>query len=458
MDMSQLEVRFTLKGEVSETSFQLYQEDDCFFLKGFSESSGECRVALKRDEVNHLFSFQDKNIVSETKDEIYERLLELSKEWLESQSEGIEQDDDYEADSSSSRPGYGADEIFVENKPFSINSIIELINSGDLEVTPNFQRRFVWDKTRQSRLIESILLGLPLPSIYLNQYKDGRLSVVDGLQRICTIRDFCEDRLVLCNMEYFAQCNGKTFSGLKDVLPMLQVRRFKQTQIMCFVIDYRSPGKLKYDLFRRLNVGGKPLNDQEVRNCLSRPAVQRLLWEMSTLPEFVKATGDSVRDIRMAAQESVLRFMYFYERYSPEDFIGGYDGNLKGKLDSYVEQLNSKNESELNAYKEPFKQSLRFAYELLGDYAFRKVEMPSGKRGPVNKSLFVATTVILSRHYADYSAGIEPNRDLKEKSVQLLTNNAELQKAVTSSTAVKSNIKLTFQCLKEELFDRYLLR
>lgn len=457
MDMSQLEVRFTIKGEVSETLFQLYQEGDCFFLKGVSASSGEQKFVLKRDEVNRLFSFQQQDIVSETKDEIYERLLDLSKEWLETQSEGVEQDDDLETDFSSSRPGYGPEDIFVENKPFSINSLIELIKSGDLEVTPNYQRRFVWDKTRQSKLIESILLGLPLPSIYLNQYKDGRLSVVDGLQRICTIRDFCEDRLVLCNMEYFTKCNGKKFSGLKDVLPMLQVRRFKQTQIMCFVIDYRSPGKLKYDLFRRLNVGGKPLNDQEVRNCLSRPTVQKLLWEMSTLPEFVKATGDSVRDIRMAAQESVLRFMYFYDRYSSEDFIGEYDGNLKGKLDDYVEQLNSKDVSELNAYKEPFKQGLKLAYELLGEYAFRKVGVALEKKYPVNKSLFVATTVILAHHYTAYRASVTSETSLKDKYIQLMTQNEELQKAVTSSTTGKNNIRLTFQCLKEELFDRNLM-
>ena len=106
-----------------------------------------------------------------------------------------------------------------------------------------------------------------------------------------------EDKLPLCNMEYFKDCNGKKYSELKGVLPVLQYRKFRQTQIMCFVIDYRSPNALKFDLFRRLNTGGKTLNDQEIRNCLSRPHLQNLLVEMVATEEFKKATNKSLKDI-----------------------------------------------------------------------------------------------------------------------------------------------------------------
>src|SRR4030095_7969602 len=123
----------------------------------------------------------------------------------------------------------------VENKPFSLRQILDLIESGDIELTPDFQRNFIWDKTRQSRLIESILLGLPLPSIYLSQYEDGRLTVVDGLQRLSTLRSFLKNDLSLSNLEYLTDCNNKTYLELDKVLSPLRIRRFTQTQVMCFV-------------------------------------------------------------------------------------------------------------------------------------------------------------------------------------------------------------------------------
>lgn len=164
---------------------------------------------------------------------------------------------------------------------------MSLITEGDLELNPDFQRNFIWDRTRQSLLIESILLGLPIPSIYLSQYDDGRLTVVDGLQRLTTLRRFLNDELKLTHLEYLKVCNGKTFSQIKTILPRLQIRQFSQTQIGCYVIDYRSPERLKFDLFRRINTGSKPLNRPEIRNCLSRPYVQDALKEMWNSPEFI---------------------------------------------------------------------------------------------------------------------------------------------------------------------------
>ena len=119
----------------------------------------------------------------------------------------------------------------------------------------------------------------------------------------------------LLHLEYLKECNEKRFSEIKKVLPPLRLRRFGQTQLMCFVIDYRSPSRLKYDLFRRLNTGGKPLNAQEIRNCLSKPIVQNALLEMSGSEEFKQATNGTVKDTRLQAQEIALRFLYFRRQY-----------------------------------------------------------------------------------------------------------------------------------------------
>lgn len=453
--MAKIEIQLTLKGESQETTFLLCQNNDGFCLKGFSAISGEKEIPLKQNEISKVFELKQKGAFCEDKDIIYSRLLDLTACWNETQDDGLELDDDLPENGESIR--YSPDDIYVERRDFTISSIMEYIDEGDLEISPMFQRNFIWDKKRQSKLIESILLGLPLPSVYMSQYKDGRLTIIDGLQRISTIRRFMNDELELSNMEYFPECNGKKYSELKSVIPLLLFRKIRQTQLMCFVIDYRSPAMLKYDLFRRLNTGGKALNDQEVRNCLSRPRLQKLLRDMVVSAEFVKATNSSVKDTRMVAQECALRFIYFYDQYSDSNMIGKYDGYMRNCLNDYVEKLNSLSQNELEGYLEVFKKSMQMAQELFGEYTFRKVDLVNRKKTAVNKSLMLVISVLLAHHYNDYSANVKKNVNLVDEMAKLLENDSLLTKAITSSTADKSNITYTMRCIKEKLFDKYLL-
>lgn len=452
--MAQLEVRFTLKGETNETTFKLSKDDnDVFWLKGFKDKEKEICIPVSQNPDTQIFIVK-KGLFEEDEDEVYTRLLELLGEWIEIQEEGLDVNDDIPEEYESYR--YSPDNVYVERKDFSIQMLMELIKEGDLEINPNFQRNFVWDKTRQSKLIESILLGLPLPSVYLSQYPDGRLTIVDGLQRITTIKQFMEDKLVLCNMEYFKECNGFKYSELKGKIPLLQFRKFRQTQIMCFVIDYRSPVMLKYDLFRRLNTGGKALNDQEIRNCMSRPKVQKLLLDMIRSLEFKKATNSGVKDTRLAAQECALRYIYFYDEYSLDNPIGGYNGYMRDSLNWYIDILNGKEESKLRAYHESFTKSMEFAYRLFGEAAFRKINPKTGKKSSVNKSLMLAISVLLAHHGLEYQKGIKQNINLVEPLNQLLRKDNKLNAAITSSTTQKANIAYTIQSIKNRLFDIYL--
>lgn len=453
--MAQLEVRFTLKGEKNETTFKLIKDDEGYKLKGFSDISGVSEFSVEQDSDTKRLSLKDNTVFEENDSIKYDRLIGLSEELLEAISEGLELDDDIQE--SVEKPGYGPDDIYVENKPFSISTIMELIKDKDLEVSPNFQRHFVWDKTRQSKLIESILLGLPLPSIYLSQYSDGRLTIVDGLQRITTIQNFMNDDLVLCNMEYFKDCNGKKYSELKDVLPLLQYRRFRQTQIMCFVIDYRSPNALKFDLFRRLNTGGKSLNEQEIRNCLSRRPLQNLLMDMVETEDFKKATNKSISDTRMAAQESALRFIYFYDQYTEDNPIGDYNGELSKSLDEYVETLNNMSENRLREYLSIFQRSMQMAFDLFEKNAFRKINPNSNKKNAVNKPLMLAISVLLAKHYDDYKDAVTKGIKLSNELALLIESNRDFAKVITTSTTHKASIIYTMETLKKELFDKYLL-
>jgi len=458
--MGKLEVRFTIKGEQNETTFNLIKNDAGFWLKGISEVSGIREYSVEFNSADNsettLLAFKNSMQFEENDNVIDERMLSLTEEYLSATSEGFELDFDIEE--SVHKPGYKPEDIYVENKTFSISDIMDFIKEGDLEISPSFQRNFVWDKKRQSKLIESVLLGLPLPSIYLSQYSDGRLTIVDGLQRITTISRFMKDELRLCDMEYFENCNGKTYSELKKVLPLLQYRRFRQTQLTCYVIDYRSPNALKFDLFRRLNTGGKALNDQEVRNCLSRPHLQKLLLSMIETDEFKKATGGTVKDTRMAAQESALRFIYFYEQYSDNNSIGDYNGNMSASLDVCVDKLNGVSPDKLSQYVDIYRNSMQMAFDLFGDYTFRKVDLKTMKKTSVNKPLMLAISVLLAHHYDTYKPEVANRIKLINELGALLSQDQEFSKKITAATTSKANIKYTFEILKTELFDKYLLK
>lgn len=449
--MAQLEVRFTIKGEQSEKAFFLRNEGKRFYL--MADSADSEKYDVQKDEFTNIFTLVDKDIFEEPSDVVEERMVGLSENWIEAQSQGLETDN--EETQQSRKPGYGPKDIIVNPDNYSISDLMRMVKLGDIEIAPRFQRNFIWDKTRQSRLIESIFLGLPLPSIYLSEYDDGRMTIVDGLQRISTIRDFMDDKLRLCNMEYFDYFNGKTFSELH--LPDLQLRRFYRTQITCFKIDYRSPNQLKYDLFRRLNTGGKALNDQEIRNCLSRSNVQDALYSMISSEEFKSATCGSIKDSRMAAQESALRFICFYNLYTSASDLSGYDGNMSRTLDSCVEKLNEAAAQELDKYVDLFKNSMRQAYSLFGGYAFRKVgpDYNNTRKSSINKSLMLAISVLLAAH-GEYSE-LTTSRELTGELATLLERDRQLSDAISWSTSSRKSILYVFECLKNNLFDKFLV-
>jgi uncharacterized protein with ParB-like and HNH nuclease domain len=438
------EIPFTIATGRTETEIFLYSQVD------------ELEYKIPLIAENGLLRLVEANPFEESPEIVNERLVGLSTDWLETKSQGFENSTDFV---SINKPGYGPDDIFVENKPFSLRQIVELINNGDIELTPDFQRNFIWDKTRQSKLIESILLGLPLPSIYLSQYKDGRLTVVDGLQRLHTIKYFLEDKLVLSNLEYLKDCNGKTYSQLEGILSPLRYRKFGQTQIMCFVIDYRSPTQLKFDLFRRLNTGGKPLNNQEIRNCLSRPSVQQLLKNMVELENFGNATDWSVKDTRMEAREAALRFIYFFEQYTVSNPVGKYNGDMETTLDDFIDDLNKRESDNLEKYISIYDKALGSAYHLFGDYCFRKVlpETVNGKRTPVNKLLMLTLSVLLTKFDSAKTIELNVENSLLVPLAEFIENEDRLFDAMTYGTNGKWNIEKGFNSLRNFLDENLIV-
>lgn len=377
------------------------QKNDIFFLVDAKADVSSPYVTLKMEN-GELSVINQRDEVEEDKEEFSGKLKDLSARIIEAEKQGVDLSEiDEEAVEKAAKP-YDPSKIRVEPKVFSLRQIYDMIKNGDLDISPDFQRNEVWDTFRKSRLIESILLRIPLPVFYFSEDEKGVLSVVDGLQRLSAIKQFMDNELVLKNLEYLNNCEDKYYTLDGHSLEDKYIRWFNATQISANVISAESPYQVKFDIFRRLNTGGKPLNSQELRNCLMNSAARKILRNMARSESFITATGNSIDDNRMMGQEMAMRFIYFYDLYfKSEKGIKGYNGLIDDSLDDLVDKLRRLSKEQLSEYQEKYETAMANAYYLFGRHAFRKVNADTNNdsaRSLINKALFVSWSVILSQY------------------------------------------------------------
>jgi len=448
-----MQITLTLKdrGEIKLKPIQFStdpKESNFYSLVPFDEDTTYMLLKFEKNKLEILD--KDERIIDNEVD-LNNKLDELVLELIESIQSGTE---DNEGDTIEEKP-YDPELIRVDTKTFSLRQIFEMISNGDIDLTPDFQRNFVWDNKRKSRLIESILLRIPLPMFYFSQDNDGKIIVVDGLQRLSTIRDFMKNELKLKNLEYLTNCDGNYYQtkNENDSLDPKYFRWFNMTQIFVNIIDPQSPPMVKYDIFRRLNTGGKPLNSQEIRNCLSNKNLRDVLRRMYNLDSYKAATLGSIRELRMESQEIALRFIYFLRLYDEDSTLDNYNGKIESGLDILVEEMNKLKLADIEKYIDLYNNAMMNAKYLFGKYAFRKCRLEhlekNAKTQLINKALFVSWSVLLSKFdpldiMAKFEEGI-----LAKPLAEKITNDNDLLMFLTYSTNAKTNIQAAFKAAEE---------
>ncbi|MFF4084484.1 DUF262 domain-containing protein [Streptomyces sp. NPDC001777] len=339
---------------------------------------------------------------------------------------------------------WNPEQIRVNTKQFSLRNVLDMIEDESLELAPDFQRGQVWKPVQKSRLIESVLLQIPLPAFYFAEDTDGLMRVVDGLQRLSTIRDFVrggtERGFALKGLEYLkGAVEGKRFEDL----PAPWRRRIYNTQIVTNVIDPTTPSDVMYDIFKRINTGGTPLNAQEIRHCMSKDRSRTVLREMTSTAEFNAATNDLGGHIRMNDREMALRFAAFW--------LMGTDGYAKyAAMDPFLQRTtimldNGKDvtEARIEDLMAAFRKAMVNARLVFGDQAFRKWPLGSVGRNPINRALFETWSIVL----ADYDSS-----DLEQRSEEIVTLARKLMtrdyrylEAITSSTGDVRRVMYRFE-------------
>ncbi len=331
--------------------------------------------------------------------------------------------------------------IRISTKNWSLKQVVDEINDGTIDLSPAFQRDYVWKERQKSLLIESLALGIPLPVFYFDQDEQGGIQVVDGVQRLTTIRDYFGDNFVPTTSEYQNSLMGRKFSQLEAMWK----RRLNQTQIVVHVIDPQTPADLKFDIFRRINTGGTPLSTQEIRHCMVKARARDYLARLTETKAFKEAIGGALKNNkRMVDRELALRFLAFRDEQALDDYdeARSFDGFLLETMKRLDDPI-AFSDARLDTLAADFEQGLNNARAVFGKHAFRRWAAGEERTNPLNKALFESWTVALAEHeQQDVAQRAELIRDAARARMK---SDDELHIATSVSTGDRRRVRYRFE-------------
>lgn len=326
--------------------------------------------------------------------------------------------------------------IDIDTKTPSLDTLIRRIRNKTVQLNTEsyFQRKDdLWDTVKQSRLIESILIRFPLPAFFFDASDDNNWLVVDGLQRLSSIRNFVVTKsLKLTNLEFLIHLEGKKWDDLPDDLHRL----IEESQVVIYKIMPGTPTDVKFNIFKRINTGGLVLEPQEIRHALFQGKSAEFIAELGASKEFIEATYNKIKTHRMLDRDFANRFLCFY-LYGYSD----YGPDLDTYMSRAMASINNKTNAELDKIREDFKESMKLSKTIFGEEAFRKVYRKYDRLPPINKAIFDAISVqfaLLSKE--DRSALNSKKIAFKIAFKDLLNQDEYFFTSVTSSTGDKNRV------------------
>jgi len=284
-------------------------------------------------------------------------------------------------------------EIRIAKEQSSVFELLRRENRGSLILAPDFQRKDVWDRKKQSELIESILMGIPIPLIYLFEDENGVRQIIDGKQRVSALKKYLSDEFELTDLTMFPHLKGLYFSEI----PKLLQAKLEDYQLHSYVIQPPTPEYVKFNIFERVNRAGMNLNKQEMRHALYQGKATKLIQDLAESSEFLDSTGRGVRPDRMRDRYLVLRFVAFYLFMNKKMPMIEYRSDIDMFLASTMRFINIKASEELiESTAEACINGMRNAYIIGGGSIYRLEPKSGDKRRPVNMGLFEIMVYALS--------------------------------------------------------------
>ena len=338
----------------------------------------------------------------------------------------------------------GENRIVTEQARYPLINLNEIFEEN-YNLKPEYQRKFVWVNERKSRLIESFIINIPIPPIFLYEIEYSRYEVMDGQQRVNTILDYYNDEFSLEGLEIWKELNGKKYSELPEDIKAGIDRRYLSAIILLKESskDIFSEQKMKQFVFERLNTGGLRLENQEIRNALYPSKFNDLIIQLSKNKIFKKLFDIKVE--RMENYEMVLRFF----TYKSACYLG-ISKSTKELLDTYTRIAQKFNSKQVNKLKELFENTIKFVYEYFGEKAFY-----NSNRNPEKMfydALMIASAIYLENHNFKYT---QIEKTINDKKISLINEHKKFFNGKqTSIKNVKIRVELILNLLEEELRGR----
>lgn len=320
--------------------------------------------------------------------------MEAEKEWMA--EDGVDDAGTISVNTdieSNTETIYPARNIKIDRVQFSIFELKRRYDKGLICLDPDFQRNEVWSTRQKSELIESVVMGIPLPLIYLAETMEGKLVIVDGRQRLTTFFRYLDNEFSINGLKIMTELNACKFRDLEnDAKKSKYATEIEDFQLVIQIIKYPTPDRVRFDIFDRVNRGGTPLNNQEMRNALYQGPATRLLNELAASDAFKDATGHSVSPLHMKDKYIILRALSFYlwkkdilKKRNGEKVV--YRSDIEEFLGYSMEYLNWVDDDSREKLKSLFFKVMKRCYDTLGENAFR-IPTDSGRRRPVSMTLF----------------------------------------------------------------------
>lgn len=364
---------------------------------------------IVEEKIEQMISFAEKqdtiirynrvlDILYDKDDSVTEETISYVVDRLE--QKGIivirDSDEDYE-NAASDVDNFIPADVNISQRPMNVYNLMERLENEEINLAPEFQRNEnLWSPEQQTRLIESLMLKIPIPTFYFNAADDDKWIVIDGLQRLSAFKNF-----LVGNIDENGERRKEKFTGLQymrdfenltfDDLPRQYVRRIKETPIVAYTVERGTPDGIVYNIFQRINTGGLELKPQEIRQALYVGKATALLQKLAEKEEFLQATQHSISTERMADREYVNRFIAFTEL----DYVLEYKGNIDEYLRKALKKVNHYDDKELLRVEKSFYRVMLYCKKVFGKYAFRKYN-EKRRRGPINKALFESWSLIFS--------------------------------------------------------------
>jgi hypothetical protein len=349
--------------------------------------------------------------------------------------------------------------ITINSKVISLEAFLRRIRNGTIRLSPDFQRSSVWNKERQSLLIESMMLRIPLPMFYVAEDKEGNWEVVDGLQRLTAIKDFVlgpnndGQGYKLEKLEFWGEhFDNKTFSDLENMPnASMTVNNVAETELSFTIIKPDTPEKVKRNIFKRINTGGMPLSEQEIRHALYQGKSTQLLRDIVKRAPYQNILSETINDERMIGRELVLRYFAFY--------ILGVS-NYKGDVDEFLSQtMECINEGKievndgnviispsLDTLTDHFETAIIRCHHIFGDHVFRK-SVKGQRKTPINKSLFDTLMCIFSSLDENDYGKLVRKKDLLLNNYKNLMKDENFGNSISRHSSSVAGVRLRHQIL-----------